>query len=55
MVRFPDQAEDFPLLGRILLDSSVFVSLTRGDLDQSTLGSVDLLGDGAAQRVSIES
>lgn len=50
MLRFPEQAAEFPLLGRILLDSAVLVALTRGDPGQLTLGNIDLLGDGPVQQ-----
>lgn len=47
VIRFPEHATDLPLIGRMLLDSIVFVALTEGNVGQLRLGSLDVYGDDA--------
>jgi len=50
IIRFPEQKERLPEIGRIMLDSYIHVALTEGDIQQLTLGSLDLYGDKTVQK-----
>lgn len=45
LIRFPEQETSLPMLGRMVLDSAVLITLTEGDLQTLKLGSLDLYGD----------
>lgn len=49
-IRFPEQKTELPEIGRILLDSTILVILTEGDLQQLRFGSLDLYGDQVVQK-----
>lgn len=50
IIRYPDQEKDFNVIARMILDSLIFVTLTKGNLDNFILGSIDSYGDQAVQK-----
>jgi hypothetical protein len=48
-IRFPEQEASLPIYGRLVLDSTVLITLTEGDLQQLRLRSLDLYGDSSVQ------
>jgi hypothetical protein len=48
-IRFPEQEASLPVVGRLVLDSTVLITLTEGDLQQLRFGSLDLYGDSSVQ------
>lgn len=50
IVKYPEQKGALPEIARIVLNSSIFVKLTEGNLQQLKFGSLDLYGDEAVQK-----
>jgi hypothetical protein len=50
MIRYPDQQGEFTEIARLVLESWMLIALTKGDINNLTLGSIDLYGDEAVQK-----